>query len=109
MSIAERISGNFFDDGQNWEDIDGNNIADVAAKLAQHRWVSPSSTFYVFADDSVLWTNDSFWDVITVTAQADDSQNWADGTKEVVAYLDNDGNLTNVVRGCHGFAYDYRL
>tara|TARA_R110001592_G_scaffold72180_3_gene220520 strand:+ start:3244 stop:3582 length:339 start_codon:yes stop_codon:yes gene_type:complete len=108
MSTADTIAARFGDDGQNWED-DGQNIADVAAELASHRWVSPSSTFYVFAD-SVLWVNDNFWDVITVTAQADDdSQSWADGNKEVVAYLDDDGNLNNVERGRHGFAYDYRL
>ena len=119
ITTADRISTQFDDDGSVL-DVGDVNINDVCKAGSAERHTYAGTTFYVFADESILMVTDDAWDIVypiddigsdvhreVATARIDVSQSWQDSNGDTVALLDTDGDLRTITG--HVYAWTPRV
>ena len=116
ITTADRISTQFDDDGSVL-DVGDVNIHDICKAGSAERYTYAGTTFYVFADESIMMVGDDAWDIVypiddigsdvhreVATARIDVSQSWQDSNGDTVALLDTDGDLRTITGHVYAWA-----
>jgi len=115
-TTADRISSQFEDDGS-LLDVGDISISDICKEGSVERHSYAGTTFYVFADESIMMVTDDGWDIVypindigsdvhreVADACIDVSQSWQDSNGDTVALLDTDGDLRTITGHVYAWA-----